>query len=257
MAGQDMTWKDALRQRGLATAGPTFRHDLSSVSVSSIAQQFYCEQKVEQEYTRGEIPSEVKDTGTELHEEILAMQRVNVEDLIVHIETAPIVTASFGLRARVGELQVVGVPDAVVFEKSKPTWLIELKTTRGDHTRLWREQLLQAKIYGLLLDRMGFDCSSLRLVMVKMRQDGSLEGEQKRVMLNLIRVALLKNRTQSLEQAYALKFFINPHDPLDAENSVLWAQDYWLQRRPPVPTKKPSKCMSCEYSDVCPDSLRK
>ncbi len=252
-----MDWRDALRERDLPSVEPRFRHALSFVNVSSIAKQFYCEEKVEQEYTRGEVPSDVKDAGTDLHEEILAMKPVEREELIKHIEEAPSLAASFRLSVEVGSLRVVGVPDAVIFERSKPEWLIELKTTRGDHTKLWRDQLLQAKIYGLLLERMGFDCSNLRLALVRMRQEGSLEDEHRKAMLTLIRVALMRSQTKKLEEIYPLKFFLYPHDPSEAESSILWAQDYWLQKREPMPTKKESKCRGCEYRDACPHSLWK
>ena len=249
-----MDWRDALRERELPSVEPAFRHQLSFVGVSAIAQQFFCEAKVEQEYTRGEVPSEVKDAGTNLHEEILAMKRVGRKELIKHIEKGRSLTTSFPLYAEVGDLRVIGLPDAIIFEKAKPEWLIELKTTRGDHTRLWRDQLLQVRIYGLLLERMGFNCSKLRLALVRMRQERALEDEHKKAMLSLIRTALMKGHTGELEKAYPMKFFLYPHDPREAETSVLWAQDYWLKRREPIPTKNQSKCRGCEYRDVCPFS---
>ena len=252
-----MDWRDALRERDLPSVEPVFRHDLSFVKVSAIAQQFYCEAKVEQVCTRGEVPSEVKDAGTDLHEEILAMKPVEREELIKHIGEDPSLTASFRLYGEVGKLRIIGVPDAVIFEKSKPEWVIELKTTRGDHTRLWRDQLLQVRIYGLLLERMGFDCSNLKLALVRMRQDGALEDAPRKAMLSLIRVALMNDQTNKLEQLYPMKFFVNPHDPSQAESSVLWAEGYWTQMREPIPTKNQSKCRVCEYQNVCPYSLWK
>ena len=225
------------------------------VPVSSLAQQFYCEAKVEQQYARGEVPSEVKDVGTDLHEEILEMRPVKREVLIEHIERAHNLAASFPLSGEVGDLRIIGVPDAVIFEKSKPQWLIELKTTRGDYTRLWSDQLVQVRIYGLLLDKMGFDCSGLKLALVRMQQNGIPKEEHKKVMLTLIRLALIKGETKKLEQIYPLKFFVKPHDPSEAEGSVRWAQDYWLQKREPIPTKNQFKCKVCEYNDQCPYSL--
>jgi len=108
-----------------------FRHETSFIGASTLAQQYYCEVKVEQTFVHGEVPSETKDAGTELHGEVLAMESIERKELIEHIEKDPRVTASFGLFAEVGKLRIVGVPDAVVFEKSAPKWLIELKTTRG------------------------------------------------------------------------------------------------------------------------------
>lgn len=249
-------WKKAMLEGDLVQ-DPIYRHELSFVGVSSIAQQYYCEAKVEQEYTTGEIPTEVKETGTSLHEEIFAMEPVKREELVKHIEKAVPLAATFRLYAEVGKLRIIGQPDAVVFEKGIPKWLIELKTTQGDHTRLWRDQLIQVRIYGLLLDRMGFDCSKLNLVLIRMRQKGNLDPKQKEFMLNLVQLALNKQRTKELEAKFELKFFIIPHSALEPENAIIWAQDYWLKAREPIPTKNASKCKSCEYNEVCPFSLYK
>jgi hypothetical protein len=66
------SWKDSLRE-DIPEGGPLYRHDLAFVGASTVAQQFYCEAKVENEYMLGEVPSEGKDVGTDLHDEIFAM----------------------------------------------------------------------------------------------------------------------------------------------------------------------------------------
>lgn len=256
MAGNNMptTWRESM-MAGLPEAKPTFRHETSFVPVSTIAKQFYCEEKVEQTFIHGEVPSEVKNMGTELHEEVLAMERIEREKLVEHIERDPHVAASFRLFAEVDSLRVVGVPDAVVFERSSPRWLIELKTTRGDYRRFYNDQLIQARIYGLLLERMGFDCYGLKLAVVRMHQAAELEPEEKKSMLGLITVSLAKGATEELERAYPLKFFVFPHDSDEAEKSVTWAKDYWLGTREAIPTRFVGKCRICEYNSVCPSSL--
>ena len=102
-------WKASLREQ-LLTSETTFRHDLSFVPVSSIAGQYYCEVKVDHEYVRGEIPTEEKEVGTELHEEILAMKRVRTDELIKHIEKAPRVTASSSSTATWRNFESSGFP---------------------------------------------------------------------------------------------------------------------------------------------------
>ncbi|MDG6991305.1 MAG: PD-(D/E)XK nuclease family protein [Nitrososphaerota archaeon] len=249
-------WKKAMLKDRLIR-DPIYRHELSFVGVSSIAQQYYCEAKVEQEYTVGKIPTEVKETGTDLHAEIFAMEPVKREDLVKRIEKAPHLAAAFRLYGEVGKLRVIGEPDAVVFEKGIPKWLIELKTTRGDHTKLWDDQLIQVRIYGLLLDRMGFDCSELNLVLIRMRQKGDMGPGQKKVMLDLVRLALEKQHTKELESRLQMKFFVFPYSASEPEKAVMWAQGYWLKAREPIPTRNASKCKPCEYNQVCPYSLHK
>ena len=250
-------WRLSLLDENELTKDPIFRHDLSFVGVSNISKQYYCEAKVEQAYINGEIPTELKDIGTNLHDEIFAMEQVNREELVKHIEKAPSLAATFRLCAEVGKLRVIGQPDAVVFEKGLPKWLIELKTTQGDHTRMWRDQVIQVRIYSLLLEKMGFDCSKLKLVLIRMRQKGNLDSYEKEDLLALVHDALKKKRTKVLETEYSMKFFILAYIAKEAEEAILWAQDYWLNTREPIPTKKVSKCKSCEYNDVCTYSLFK
>ncbi len=251
------SWKESLREGIVPEGEPAYRHELSFVGASTIAQQFYCEAKVENEYTLGEIPTESKETGSDLHDEIFAMEELKREDLISRIEHDPSLTASFGLHAEIGKLRVVGVPDAVIFENGRPRWIIELKTTLGDPTRLWRDQVIQMRVYGLLLERMGFDCSGLTLTLIRMKQKGMLTSSEKSALLPLIRLSLLEKKTSVLEAQHQMKFFLVPHVSSEAEDAVIWAQDYWLGRREAIPTKSEGKCRSCEFNSVCTHSLFK
>jgi hypothetical protein len=251
------SWKASLREEAAREGEPAYRHELSSVGASTIAQQFYCEAKVENEYTLGEIPTEIKEAGTDMHNEIFAMEELEREDLIRRIEQDPSLTASFGLHAKVGKLRVVGVPDAVIFEAGRPRWIIELKTTRGDPTKLWRDQVVQMRVYGLLLERMGFDCSRLTLALIRMKQAGTLTPDGKGALLPLIRLALLEQNTSLVEAKHQMKFFLFPHAASEAENAIIWAQDYWLRKREAIPTTSEGKCRSCEFNSVCAHSLLK
>ena len=251
------TWKDSLRDGSFPEVEQTYRHELSFVGASTIAQQFFCEAKVENEYTLGEVPSEGKDIGTDLHEEIFAMEPVEREDLIRLIEEASSLTTTFGLYAEVGGLRVAGNPDAVIFENGRPRWVVELKTTRGDPTRLWRDQVVQVRVYGLLLERMGFDCSSLTLALVRMKQRRGEGAPDRDALLLSIRSALIDGKTAELEAKHEMKFFLMPHASPEAEGAISWAQDYWLRKREAVPTGNEGKCRSCEFSSVCVHSLYK
>jgi len=248
-------WKNSLRE-DIPEGGAAYRHDLLFVGASTVARQFYCEAKVENEYKLGEVPTEDKSIGTGLHEEIFAMESVKTEDLIKHIEELPSLTASFGLHAQIGGLRVAGVPDAVIFEKGKPRWVVELKTTRGDPSRLWPDQAIQVKIYGLMLERMGFDCSNLTLALIRMKQQG-LTSPEKESLLLLVKTALEREKTAQLEAKHAMRFFLFPYISSEPEAAIAWAQDYWLERREAIPTRAEGKCRSCEFNGVCAHSLFK
>lgn len=63
---------------------------------------------------------------------------------------------------------LIGVPNAVIFQKGRPTYVVELKTTRGNASVLYNGQRAQTVIYGLLLDQVGFDCGNLELAVIKL-----------------------------------------------------------------------------------------
>jgi CRISPR/Cas system-associated exonuclease Cas4 (RecB family) len=236
--------------------GQSFRHGISMVPTSGIAGQFYCEQKVEMEYLHGEIETEAKTEGERLHEELIQMTRTTRENLIKSIKKRKILVASFPIYAKFSGLVIVGVPDAIVFLRASPTYLIELKTTKGDTTRLWKDQLLQAQIYGLILDEMGFDCSKLKLVVIRIRRDnGFSEAHRERFLRESVRElfnGLDKTTTSKVDGSTT---HIVDYSKQDVVGEFRWAEAYWLSQRPPIPTQNIAKCRSCEFSDLCPRSL--
>lgn len=250
-------WRDALRNLGDFLEGGSFRHDLSTIPVWAIAEQFYCEKKVELEMTKGAVPTEAKNRGKTLHEELLAMEKATLEEFIKAVESPKLSLASFRLAAEVANLRVMGKPDLVIFRKEKPLWLIDLKTTMGPLSQLYIDQVVQVQTYGLLLQFMGFDCSKLDLCIVKMKRDLLLLEDQREAFLSKVAEPLMEERIQEFERASkgTLRILQIDFDSEDALKNVTWARDYWLGLREAVPTKKPGKCRACEYSPECNSRL--
>jgi hypothetical protein len=121
-----------------------YRNGISAIPASSIASQFYCELKVELSYKQGDIETEEKTTGTALHEELLAMEKTTLDEMISRIETMPLYACSFQLAAQLGDIVITGIPDVVVFQDGKPTFIIELKTTRGRTDYVYDDQRAQS-----------------------------------------------------------------------------------------------------------------
>jgi len=171
-------WQDLWvhEQEFLASAKPEFRHDTSLVGVATLAGQFYCEYKVENEFALGEIQTEAKETGTELHDELIPGVEITAKDFVDLVSRKKPSYAVLRVWGIVRGLKLVGMPDHIVWSDGRPLWMVELKTTRGDPAPLWEDQENQVRIYGLLLDMMGLDCSKLKLALVRVRVQELSEG---------------------------------------------------------------------------------
>ena len=233
-----------------------FRHGTSFVAVSSIAEQYYCEYKLENEFALGEIPTEAKDSGTALHDELLPMETMSREEFAQLVKRKEPSLAVLGLWGASAGLKVVGVPDHVIWSKGRPLWVVELKTTKGDPTPLWEDQENQVRIYGLLLEKMGLDCSKLQLAVVRLRS-GELGDEEKREWILRVSGALLEGKTKWLEARYSgvMKVHLLQHEPAKAETAIASKAEYWLGDRGPTSSSSVGKCRACEYNSSCPKSL--
>ena len=252
---------DALWKRDeefMWSAKPEFRHGAAFVSVSAIAGQFYCEYKVENGFALGEVPTEAKETGTQLHDELIPGVEVSAEEFVRLVSKKGPSYAVLRVWGRVGGLRIVGMPDHIVWSNGKPLWLVELKTTKGDPTPLWEDQANQARIYGLLLDLMGLDCSGLRLAVVRVKARELSEEERRRWTLR-VSEALMGGRTVELESEYggSMKVHLMAHDRRAAVAAVMAKAGYWTGEREPTSSASAAKCRACEYGTVCPKSLAK
>jgi predicted RecB family nuclease len=251
-------WKENLESIHSLLEKKEFRHGVRSVSASSIGTQFFCEMKVEQDFVHGEMETEEKTEGDALHKELLAMKPTTRRRLLKEIEKGKLVVASFPIAAEAEELVLIGVPDAVVFQEGRPTHVIELKTTRGNPSILFDGQRAQAVIYGLLLDQVGFDCGSLKLVVVKLRRQTQMSDEQRGRFLDSLTFSLVSGR-DPIKLLPGAKGQLVPHSfqyQRDEAIRVLsTTRGYWLEQRPPQPTSNPNKCRACEFRQLCPSSL--
>ena len=118
--------------------------------------------------------------------------------------------------------------------------------------------MVQIHIYGLLLEQMGFDCSRLRLALVRLRT-GELTDEERGFWIERISTSLESGRLSELEAKYrnAMKVHVLAHDKAAAETSILEKRGYWLGEREATSSISVGKCKACEYNSVCPKSLFK
>src|SRR2546426_3424723 len=88
------------------------RHGLPSIPASAMAGQYYCELKVDNSFLRGDIPTEAKTEGDSLHQKMLEMKKTSIGQIIEDIDKEPVCVAAFPLASKVGNVDIVGLPDA-------------------------------------------------------------------------------------------------------------------------------------------------
>ncbi|MFH0897549.1 MAG: PD-(D/E)XK nuclease family protein [Candidatus Bathyarchaeota archaeon] len=206
--------------------------------------------KVDQKHVHGEIEKDEKDAGSKLHEELIQLKPTDLETLIGDIKQKKFTLASMPLIGSLKNITIIGTPDTVAFYASKPLYVMELKTTMGKPT-VWFDSWLQAQIYAFLLEEMGFDCSKLNVAVASIRQQG--EVDRGSFYHELLR-AIIEAETDDFAVKRSCRMRLEPFDRGFVEDKVGWALDYWLMKRDPIPTSKPSKCRSCEYATLCPTS---
>ncbi|MDG6967277.1 MAG: PD-(D/E)XK nuclease family protein [Nitrososphaerota archaeon] len=253
-----MDWDDLQkREKEFMKGGKhNLRHNISSAGVSDIAGQFFCEYKVENAYTLGEVPTEATSEGTSFHDELIPQKPISREGFIKLVKQKKPTFAVLRVWGKLGDIQVIGMPDHIVWNEERPRWLVELKTTKGDPTTLWPDQRAQVVIYGALLEKMGFDCSDLQLAVVRVKAK-DLSDEEKMLWVMLVSKHLAEGRIEELEAAHKgkMKVYVLKHDVAEAETAVRAMQGYWLKEREPYSSTSLNKCLACAYRDQCPKSL--
>jgi CRISPR/Cas system-associated exonuclease Cas4 (RecB family) len=235
-------------------------------------------------YKLGRAESEKMREGAQIHDEIFRMKKATIQQIIQRIHSGLPFAVRIPLIAKVESLFIIGVPDQIGFFGRKPFFVVELKTFGRKYYRLFPDHAVQAEIYGLLLDQMGFDCSRLRLFVVYVKRVASPSYHEALSSI-LFSVSLLPEFLELQETKYLRKDLLNaidkktlrifglsnsavrgikkhisagdlsvfclPYNKEKALENIRWAKDFWLGRREPKPTRKPAKCKVCEYSTQC------
>ncbi len=227
------------------------RFDKKYLIVSEIAQQYYCEHKLELMYREGKVETEEMRLGTYIHEETFKGERLSTEELIEKILTFKRVVASFPLAIVYRGVPILGVPDAVIFNDSRPIALVELKTTRRWIGKVFTCEYVQAQLYSYMLQANEL-ADNINVIIVKVSRDIELTDLVRRKLLN--RALLLVEKYNGSEVVVrGEKYSIHVYENDTASFRYLdWALGYWLGTRGTyIPLDYRSRCRKCEYRHLC------
>lgn len=262
-------WKAALKE-GPTASQAEIRYGLSSVPISTIAKQFYCEKQIDFENTIGKVTSEKELLGTDIHNELIDSKthKIDIDEMIELIENEEDYLCIFPTWFKVDGMTIKGIPDLILFHNSKPVLLIELKSTSSYLNRTYKNQEVQCESYGFALDEMGFDCKDLMLAIVlvdRLFWDPLSKGDYlawpviKEVMTSVIcgkygRINKFKPLT--IAENSDVIWHLKRYDRETALKNVTWASEYWLMKRDASFADHSSKCRNCQYNAKCSKEIK-
>ncbi len=252
---------------------PTFsalRHGLAVVPVHLIAEQLYCEQKVDLalDFPDVERPTPALSAGAAGHEALAAPATpISPTELAALVEAGESVRLhEYGFRGTVGAVPVAGRPDAVFLEGRAARLVLEFKFSAWQ--RPFPSHRLQLLAYGYLLGQNGYDVSRLvcGVLMLPPRPDGGEAfslPEADYASCAALAAALaveVEARPAAARRGGveviapepvgggALSLF--PYDPVEAARRLAWAIGYWEGRRAPQLADNPNKCRRCAFLEA-------
>jgi len=227
------------------------RFDSNYVKISDIASQFYCEKKVELTYMQGDVDSEEKLLGREGQAEIAQeLAEITLQrgwELMFSAHQFSV--SEFLFFAKYNDLYLVFRPDRVLFVDGVPRLLVEFKFSKYSRPFISHHVQLQAE--GILLEKLGFDVSSLYYLIVI----APIHADRDSKFLSDVPIKIFDKITPNTAEVHEKFRDISAHlykfNKNTAKKNVNWALEYWKQERVAQLTKNKNKCRRCAYKNSC------
>jgi len=237
---------------------------LDFITVSSIAEQWYCEKALDLQYQHPNVVFKLPglDIGTVGHELIAQeAEPITKEELKEYIKDGRALRLHETMFEGVyGNILIRGIPDYIEMKDGKANFLVEFKFSKKK--RIFKNHRIQLDTYGYLLYKNKIDiknlfCGIAIFPLNELNQDEAINEVIKK----------MKRRLSTLRNKRLDKLFFNeprsfggylyPFSLSEAKSNLKWAMEYWLKKREPVPTKKANKCKTCPYNAAgfCKDAL--
>ena len=125
--------------------------------------------KLELSFSQDEIKTHKIRDGTQIREQILQGKKSSIKSIIKDIKNKKNVTINeIPSVVKYRDLVISGKADSIIFVNQKPI-ISEVKTSSYNFTKISESHDAQSTIYAFLLEQMGFDCSSLKLAIIKIK----------------------------------------------------------------------------------------
>jgi hypothetical protein len=213
-----------------------------------IAEQYFCEKKVEMKHIHGRIETESKQQGSEGHETLLlgSVQADRTQILKEIFEGGYVICQEFPLMARYSEILLAGIPDAVVFQGGAPILILEFKFSNSPFP--YPSYHAQARVYGIMLDHLGFDVSNLFYSLAIIPRDR--RGDDM-IFRKILSTVIDDGLNESVLKVDGAAVYVCKYDRIVSEHDLDWALGFWKGTRSALPTENMNKCRNCEYNALC------
>lgn len=237
------------------------RYGVLSVRVSDIADQLYCEKKVELRLLHPELIKASAELleGLEAHQELAAdALPVSEEEFRAQVARGErVLLRESSFSGEYKGIPISGKPDLVWFEDGKALLVVEYKF--GAKREPYPDHLLQVALYGFLLHAGRHDTSELVTALVFMAprtaaygaRGRSLEESEENKLLNICRPLhrkVLRTRHPATVAEDIFSCFAYPFDLGHARRQLDLTAAFWLGKRKAVPTRHQKKCWVCEFN---------
>ncbi len=231
------------------------RYGRSMLSISNIAQQFYCEQKLDMESEVPMPPTEQMKAGLAAHETAATIgleisREQAITDAVKEREEA-IFVCEFKIAWIHKGIPIIGMVDEAWFRGGNVDLVVERKFSNT--LSVYSPYHVQAQLYCLGLGEMGFNNESTNYRIIVLKRSCH---ECEKLIDRSCPIFSLNRADFSCDRGEA-KAFIYPFDKEKIIGDLDWALGFWLNKRQAIPTKNPAKCRACEYSEMCKSSLVK
>ncbi len=221
----------------------------SSVNVSSIARQFYCEKELELSLIKPLPQTARMINGGSGHQQIssrgeaLSPKQAIIEAAAPRRETIRIY--EFDIAWVFEGVPILGKIDEAWFKERNVELVVERKFS--NNLKVYKTHHIQAQLYCLGLGEMGFTNASCqyRIEILK----SSCTGCE---YLADLTCPMLAGKAASHQCSRGESIcYLFGYDPELITGELEWALDYWLGKRDAVPTQNKTKCLACRYKASC------
>jgi len=227
------------------------KFDKKYLTISEIAQQFYCEHKLTLMYREGKVETDAMKLGTYIHEEVFKGEQVSRSELIDIVSTCRRAIVKMPLCITYRDVPILGVPDAIIFRDGEAVGVIELKTTKRWIGKVFTCEYVQAQLYAYMLvsNDISRNCD---VVIIKVYRDLQITDTVREKLFNKVLNILEKYQDSEVEvrgSLYSIHVYGYEYSSFRYHD---WALGYWFDTRGEyIPTDCRSRCRRCEYRHVC------